>query len=558
MSLFSKSFKAFLMVVATALLPMLASCQLITEDYDDEISDNSASRYINITVSVSASENPITRAYPNGGETGDGLEKGFDRENTVNYVTLIFYEDEDNAGINTTKDTKVAFFDTYSVTESTAAATNNGNAHNHDLDNENVGWTGTNAESDTNEVIYTTGDQPLEEDKLDVSKTYHAIVVANAPNALLANITAGVTTISAVREMVVATVFDGSEKGTEASNFVMASERDATITFTNRKTDTANNTITYYFECIHIERLAARIDFHTKYGGLKTVENGVTTSDNSQATWVNNIYKVNADDDDYLVGYDYKVFTDEIEADPSSTDHFLVVGLTPFNVANGNEFVIKRTDDTQNPYLHKETTSNWVLDPYSAAGKTEAAYPNHIGYHLEDLTTVAGVAGSNNHLALTNTENGCGQSYNNSDTDNKDNIIVGYVKENTIEKESPLYYYATGLAIEGYYFKDGATSGGEHMVLYTFIRHQGEATSSQPYDAFTFSFTHDTNRQKTLEQVKAMKCHETTAMNFGIVRNNIYRVSINRITKPTDETPKVTLLIKVKKWDKFVHAPIYM
>lgn len=558
MSLFSKSFKAFLMVVATALLPMLASCQLITEDYDDEISDNSASRYINITVSVSASNEPVTRANPTGGETGDGLEKGLERENAVDNITLIFYED--NAGINTPPDanTKVAFFATYPVTKND----NYNGTHNHQLDGDSpAGWTG---ESNDNEVIYSTGDQKLDEDAIDVTKTYHAIVVANAPNALLANITPGVTTISALRDMAVSTVYEGTEVGivagvgTAAQKFVMSSERDATVTFTNKKIDEQNNTITYYFECIHIERLAARIDFHTKYGGLKTVEEGGTTSDNTQATWVNDKYKVNADDANYLAGYDYKVFANETETDPTSNDHFLVVGFTPFNVSNGNEYIVKRTNDGDKPYLHKETTTNWVLDPYSADGKTNEAYPTHIGYHLENLTTAANVAGSNNHLALTNTENGCGQSYNNSDTDNKDNIIVGYVKENTIEKESPLYYYATGLAIEGYYFKGGATSGGEHMVLYTFLRHQGEATTAQPYDAFTFSFTHDTNRQKTLEQVKAMKCHETTAMNFGIVRNNIYRVSIDRITKPTDETPKVTLLIKVKKWDKFVHAPIYM
>jgi hypothetical protein len=47
-------------------------------------------------------------------------------------------------------------------------------------------------------------------------------------------------------------------------------------------------------------------------------------------------------------------------------------------------------------------------------------------------------------------------------------------------------------------------------------------------------------------------------MNFGIVRNNIYRVSIESIAPETDETPTVTLDIKVKKWDLFTHAPIYM
>jgi hypothetical protein len=46
----------------------------------------------------------------------------------------------------------------------------------------------------------------------------------------------------------------------------------------------------------------------------------------------------------------------------------------------------------------------------------------------------------------------------------------------------------------------------------------------------------------------------TPAMKFGIVRNNIYRVSIGRI----DEKGTLELKIKVKKWDPFIHDFIYM
>ena len=41
-------------------------------------------------------------------------------------------------------------------------------------------------------------------------------------------------------------------------------------------------------------------------------------------------------------------------------------------------------------------------------------------------------------------------------------------------------------------------------------------------------------------------------MNFGIVRNNIYRVSVDKIKEGN------TLEIKVKMWDKFTHEVIYM
>ena len=43
-------------------------------------------------------------------------------------------------------------------------------------------------------------------------------------------------------------------------------------------------------------------------------------------------------------------------------------------------------------------------------------------------------------------------------------------------------------------------------------------------------------------------------MNFGIVRNNIYRVSIEGMS----EDAKLKLNIKVKKWDIFEHETIYM
>jgi hypothetical protein len=45
-----------------------------------------------------------------------------------------------------------------------------------------------------------------------------------------------------------------------------------------------------------------------------------------------------------------------------------------------------------------------------------------------------------------------------------------------------------------------------------------------------------------------------TAMKYGIVRNNIYRVCINHI----DEKRNMEINIKVKKWDVFTHSTIYM
>lgn len=76
--------------------------------------------------------------------------------------------------------------------------------------------------------------------------------------------------------------------------------------------------------------------------------------------------------------------------------------------------------------------------------------------------------------------------------------------------------------------------------------HQGE--SDKAYDALLPS-----------ELDATVATSSTSPMNFGIVRNNIYRISIEKVMEKTvTEEPKVTLKIKVKKWDKFEHAPIYM
>ena len=134
-----------------------------------------------------------------------------------------------------------------------------------------------------------------------------------------------------------------------------------------------------------------------------------------------------------------------------------------------------------------------------------------------------------------------------TDSDDKQSIVVGYAKENTLMPTSHLKKYATGLAITGHYFKktgETYTDKGER-TYYGYLRHQGESTSAYPAKSFAALSDDETGSA-------------SVPMNFGIVRNNIYRVSIESIAPETDETHPVTLKIKVKKWDLFTHAPIYM
>ena len=487
----------FIILVLGVLAILMSSCQWMSEEYDDEIADSSAAQYINITVSVSASNNPVTRANPTGGEYGDGPEKGLDRENEVSSITLIFYQDD--GGINITNpNAEVIDVKTYAVRPIDETGT-----HTHK--------TGEPTEFQNLEVLYTTGDQKLEETALEVGQTYKVLVVANAT----IDVSRG-DKISDVRDKVLASVYTGTGVAVDATQFVMASETDAEIRLTEDKREfypsiatTQKDRYVYYFDCIHIERLSARIDFWAKNGTY-------------DATTYNH------------AGYVYDV------SSSGDGDKFVLTSITPFNLLDGNEYLFKRTNDSSNPYLADETLLNWVYDPYTT-GKTASSHPDYMKSKLDDVVTTFA---NDYNVKMTD------QQANKLTVSGSDDIIIGYPKENTLASgKSYFYYYATGLAFEGYYYKKGSTTSDDRRLFYHYLRHQGE--KNEAYDAIKGSDALD----KTA--VCPVPSTDVPAMNYGIVRNNIYRVSIESIT-PDEDGLFVKLLIKVKKWDKFVHAPIIM
>lgn len=498
MSIVSKSIQILRMAAAFLLLPLLASsCQWVTDDYDDETADiSNATQYINITVSISAASSPVTRA-PLGGEYGDGAEMGNDNENYVKDITLIFFKDA--AGVNTTNtNTEVLYVKKYDVHEATLDDyyyPSDYYYHTHKDTEPKTGYY-------NQEVVYTTGDQPLEENTLEAGETYQVLVVANAdPNVTVHD------KIVAVRDKVLNVTYDGT--GTNTTNFVMTSETDARITLKNPTVISNENKAIYYFDCIHMERLAARIDYWAENS------NGYKTS---YAT----------------PGYEYAVKKPD---GTDSEDRFVLTSITPFNLnmgTTGNEYLFKRTNDTTNPYLADETITNWVTDPYTS-GKNAASHPD---WMVSTLTSVV------SNLANTYNITMASQQANLLSIGNKDDIIIAYPRENTLRPngDSPLYYYATGLAFEGYYYRKGSGTG-EHRVYYHFIRHQGEQNDA--YDAWT---------SDNIDNAKTTYCPTTTAMNFGIVRNNIYRISVNQVT----DGGLLQLRIAVHDWRNVEHPIIYI
>lgn len=485
------------LLAALLMLPFFSSCYQYDED--DVLPKEGVVNYINLTVSVRTGQSAVTRGKPNGGEEGDGREKGIDtRETEVEGVTLIFYQTSNADGINVSASDAQNIPIDYAVYYKTS------------LDDSYTPTPGTHPD----EVFYTTGEQRLPT-RLMVDKTYHVIVVANAN--LTSEIVLGDasrTSLATVRDMVRSTVYDGTGKATDARKFVMSSEKDAVmnISSTSSTYDKTTNRRTFRFDNIHIERMAARIDFWAK--GATAYSDGSGSGENYDHT-----------------GYVYA-------AAGGSNDRFVLTSVMPFNLNNGDEYIIKRIAGASPQYLADETFENWVLDPYTTT-KTNNTPTYSQGNPLTGVVAYSQLDfEQNSHRVLMPAPATVQEKL----LDEPD-IVVWYPKENTIQANTLYYYHATGLAFEVYFYPNGKTTDGERRMYYHFLRHQGE--QNEAYKAMT---------PEELAECTS-KVSDTPAMNFGIVRNNIYIVSIESIN-PLSGSIKIK--VEEKPWRHVDNPAIYL
>lgn len=501
--------------IAFACLAMMSACYNYDQEEIEEV--NAGNYYINLAISVSNGNEHSTRAdEPAGGEDGNGREAGFERENTITGITLILYKDA--AGINTTANPTLDLVRYFPVTLETGGRETQGSDQSPHKE----------------EARYTTGNQPLGKHLLDLSGQYHAIVIANAPD-LVSSLKEGISKLNDVRDVTTKYIYVGNPtlSADNCTNFVMSSEQDDIIDFgsvTGTNLDGSVYTkgkdmlFNLTSQSILIERLAARIDF-----------------------WAAN-----------STGYDATTYTKKgyvYNVTGSTTDKFVVTGIVPFNLTNshinyGKEFLLKRLKDdlsaTTVKYLDPETAlTSYVFDP-NTHNKTNEVNPT-LDSPLSGLYPMIPEPGP------TNIEDAADNPYfhsieamhassSMSTISEKENVVVCYPMENCLLPESRLYYHATGIAIVGYYYQNG-TGSGKRLVYLGYLRHQGEA---ETYDIQPYTTPLPDDATATMGTTKAM--------NFGIVRNNIYRVSINSI----DKMSTMELSIKVKKWDPYIHDFIYM
>jgi hypothetical protein len=496
-------------MVTVLMALLLAGCSAVTDGYEEEPVPEVSHSYVNLTIAVTNNQAPITRGVPLGGEEDNGREAGFDRENAVTGITLLLYQTSDAAGLNTSTNPAIDFVAYYPVSRTTK-------------------------DNDARiEATYQTGNQLVPHNTIDFTKTYRAIVVANAD--LTGSITAGTSHLNDLRNMTLSKIYSGDETRPAPScgNFVMSSEQDQTLNFTT-STNSRDAAGDYYYDLTNqplvIERMAARIDFWA----------------------VNGTY--NAD----KAGYVYDVTG-------GGSDKFVVTGIMPFNLNNGTniaetsfgkEYLLKRLTPSlsevapqwlasEGPYT-TDPAYYYVLDPQTM-GKVTAAHPS-LTNSLESVKDLSAAAfassGYYKSIAAMHGVIASGGGYASLEDGSLsgEDVIVAYPMENTLLQESPLYYHATGIAIEGWYYGGGLTDASpKRMVFYGYMRHHGEGTAT----SYEVNATNDVNALQDA----------STVMNFGIVRNNIYRVRVSGV-----DVVKGTLKLKIeeKKWRHVDNPTIYI
>lgn len=386
--------------------------------------------YLQVKVTVDGSGDTrasrATTGRPQGGEDGDGREPGTNHENEVNSLTVLLYKSvkDDLSEADATIDYVYTF-------------------------------TGLKSSSSTGGVTYTTN--PREIDPIIVGKDYHVLVIANAGD--MTSRCKG-KKISEVRDLQMSKVCTRDADITKFSNFIMSSEKDATIDFTKEGSETNP-----YLVDVNIERLAARID----------IIPNATFDGTSQG------YYYNVMDGTNVIG------------------GFKLESVTPTKVMTKGEYLIKRVSSDKDvssvTYFGEEkmdattkASTNYVVCPWTKdrAGLTlaEAEGPTSL-YNVKKTTSTSTAVGE--------------ASY-----------ILDYVMENTTtdNKEDN----STGLIFKGKYYEssewDATTkkpkagfAGTEKEYTYT-LRHSDPSGSGTKADPMHFGVVRNNIYQVKVDGVE--------------------------------------------------------
>lgn len=304
----------------------------------------SSSSYVSL--SFASQQSTPTRSNPTGGETGDGQEKGQTKENEIKSAVAFFYQGSGTDGVNSDGSTKIMAVATFNV----GSYTEPGNGIDR---------------------TYTTTPQQVDLD----DGTYNVLVVAN-PGADWW--TGQSLTLADVRNHIQTTAWTAS--GSDYSDFVMTSAADATLTLnSNPENDPAKAEV-------NVERMAARLDYKAEasypctdpaYTGATVEITGVALVNNLTAG--SYLLKRVADD---VNGTNLSYLGNETADENDAATNYV---LDPWTASkNGNLYGTWFMNGSSDP--------NWWAG-YVQPGTSVSAGWLRIGYTLEN-TTAADAAGS--------------------------------------------------------------------------------------------------------------------------------------------------------------------
>lgn len=313
-----------------------------------------------VSLSFVSPQSTLTRSNPTGGEDGDGLEEGRDYENTIKSAVVFFYQGEN--GVNS-----------YGTTTPINAAVLFNNLGN-----------GTDGSGNGIDHTYTTSPQQVDLE----NGTYNVIVVANPGEDWW---TGKTLTLADVRDHIQTVAWTAS--GSDYSDFVMTSAADATLMLnSNPESDPATAEV-------NVERMAARIDYKAdaSYTCTDPAYSGATVKIIGAAL-VNNLTAGS-----YIlkrvastVGGVPTYLGDET-ADAGVQTNYVLDPWTAEKTSTNNSFTIDGEADKTAESLYGKWFGKISQDPNSWAGYVQPGTPisdgwQRVGYTLEN-TTAADAAG---------------------------------------------------------------------------------------------------------------------------------------------------------------------
>lgn len=316
-----------------------------------------------VSLSFASPQGTPTRSNnPTGGETGDGQETGQNYENDITSAVAFFYQGSGTDGVNSDDDTPIKAAVSFNVGNYTTPG-------------------------DSIDRTYTTSPQQVDLE----NGTYNVIVVAN-PGADWW--TGKSLTLDDVRDHIQTTAWTASESG--YSNFVMTSAADATLTLnSNPESDPATAEV-------NVERMAARLDYMNSKDSYECTDpnySGATVKITGAAL-VNNltagsyILKRVADD---VNGTNQSYLGDETPDAGVQTNYVLDPWTADKKSANTSFTIGGETKSAED--LYGEWFGNISQDPNDWAAYVQTSVSDgtetwqRIGYTLEN-TTAADEAGS--------------------------------------------------------------------------------------------------------------------------------------------------------------------